>query len=65
VRSVVFWDVTQRIVVIPYRRFGTTVRTHLETYTASYRRRVQISWNERLGKDIWTWNWPIYTTDIL
>jgi hypothetical protein len=24
------WDVTQRIVVIPYRRLGTTYRSHLQ-----------------------------------
>ena len=24
------WDITQRIVVIPYRRFGTTYRSHLQ-----------------------------------
>ena len=29
-RSILFWDVTQRIVVIPYRRFGKTYRSHLQ-----------------------------------
>jgi hypothetical protein len=28
-RSVLFWDNTQPKVVIPYRRFGTTYRSHL------------------------------------
>jgi len=29
-RSVLFWDVTQRRVVIPYRRFGTAYQFHLQ-----------------------------------
>jgi hypothetical protein len=29
-RSPLFWDITQRIMVIPYRRLGTTVRFHLQ-----------------------------------
>jgi hypothetical protein len=29
VRSVIIWDITQRKLVIPYRRFGTTYRFHL------------------------------------
>jgi hypothetical protein len=29
-RSALFWDVAQRTVVIPYRRFGTTYRSHLQ-----------------------------------
>ena len=29
-RSVLFWDITQWIVVIPYRRFGTTYKSHLQ-----------------------------------
>jgi len=28
----VFWVVTQRVVVTPYRRFGTTYRSHLQGY---------------------------------
>jgi hypothetical protein len=28
--SALFWDVTQRIIVIHYRRFGTTSRSHLQ-----------------------------------
>jgi hypothetical protein len=27
--TVIFWDITQRRVVIVYRRFGTTYRSHL------------------------------------
>jgi hypothetical protein len=30
-RSVLFWDITQRTVVIPYRRFGTTYLSILES----------------------------------
>jgi len=30
VRSALFWDVTQRGLVIPYRRFGTKYRSHLQ-----------------------------------
>jgi hypothetical protein len=29
IRSALFWDITQRRVVIIYRRFGTTYRSHL------------------------------------
>ena len=29
-RTVFFWAITQRVVVIPYRRFGTTYRTDLQ-----------------------------------
>jgi len=28
-KSAIFWIITQRIVVIPYRRFGTIYRSHL------------------------------------
>jgi hypothetical protein len=28
--TLLFWVVTQRVVVIPYRRFGTTYRSHLQ-----------------------------------
>jgi len=28
-RSSLFWDITQRVVVIPHRRFGTKYRPHL------------------------------------
>jgi hypothetical protein len=28
-RTELFWAITQRVVVIPYRRFGTTNRPHL------------------------------------
>jgi len=28
--TVLFWDFTQRVVVIPYRRFSTTYRSHLQ-----------------------------------
>ena len=29
-RTALFWAVTQRVVVIPYRRFGKTFRSHLQ-----------------------------------
>ena len=29
-RTALFWVFTQRVMVIPYRRFGTTYRSHLE-----------------------------------
>jgi hypothetical protein len=28
--SALYWDITQRRVVIPYRRFGTTYRSYLQ-----------------------------------
>ena len=30
IRTALFWTITQRVVVIPYRRFGTTYRSHLQ-----------------------------------
>jgi len=27
-KSAFFWDITQRTVAVPYRRFGTTYRSH-------------------------------------
>jgi hypothetical protein len=30
IRSALFWDITQRRVVIVYRRFGTTYPSHLQ-----------------------------------
>ena len=29
-RTALFWFIVQRVVVIPYRRFGTTYRSHLQ-----------------------------------
>jgi len=29
-RTVLFWVITQRVVVISYRRFGTTYRSHVK-----------------------------------
>jgi len=29
-RTAFFWAITQRVVVIPYRRFGITYRSHLQ-----------------------------------
>jgi hypothetical protein len=30
VENSLFWDIAQRVAVIPYRRFGTTYRSHLQ-----------------------------------
>jgi hypothetical protein len=43
-RSAVFWDITRRRVVIVYRRFGTTCRSHLH----GLRVRVGNSWLKKL-----------------
>jgi hypothetical protein len=40
-RSVLFWDITQRIVVIPYRYFGTIHLYHLQGWVNP---RTWISW---------------------
>ena len=29
-KSALFWDITHRMVTIPYRRFGTTYESHLK-----------------------------------
>jgi hypothetical protein len=34
-RSDIYWDNPQRVMAIPYRRFGKTYRSHLEDRTAS------------------------------
>jgi hypothetical protein len=32
IRTALFWVITQRVVVIPYRRFGTTYQCHLQGF---------------------------------
>jgi hypothetical protein len=39
-KSALFWDITQRKVVILYRRFGTTYRSHLQG--SSHIRRILV-----------------------
>ena len=34
-RTALFWAITQRVVVIPYQRFGTAYRSHLQ-WSSSY-----------------------------
>jgi len=41
-----FWDITQRIVVIPYRRFETTYRSHLQEIQGDF---LEISWPYKKG----------------
>ena len=36
-RFTLFWDITQRIVAIPHRRFGTTYRSHLIVFLDPWR----------------------------
>jgi len=38
--SALFWDFTQRRMVIPYRRFGTTYRSHPQ----GSRRPTRLTW---------------------
>ena len=42
-RSVLFWAITQRIVIFPYRRFVTTYRYNLQGS------RIQASWSLKMG----------------
>jgi hypothetical protein len=56
-RSALFWNITQRRVVILYRRFGTdrlsrNIGTELPLFAASYPRRAQIS-------TTWQFTWNI------
>ena len=44
-RSALFWVITQHRVVIPYRRFGTTYRSHLQ---GSRNPRRKSSWNLKM-----------------
>ena len=43
-RTVLFWVITQRVMVIPYRRFGTTYRSHLQVHGARCDFRPQLCW---------------------
>ena len=43
-RSALFWDIAQRMVVIPYRRFGATSQSHLQGSRNPY------SSNEKRGE---------------
>jgi len=43
-KFVVFWDITQFIVIIPYRRFGTTSPSHLQG-SRNPRRKRGLFWN--------------------
>ena len=45
-RTALFWAITQGVVVIPYRRFGTTYRSHTN------RSRIQKYGAVRLSRDI-------------
>jgi len=42
-RSALFWDITQRIVAFPYRRFVTPHRSHLQGS------RIQAPWTLKMG----------------
>ena len=53
IRSVLFWDITQRHVVIVYRRFGTTYLSHLHGSRVRPRR-AQISSTSRQKPEIRT-----------
>jgi len=44
-RSSLFWDATQRRLVVTYRRFGTTYRSHLQGSGSP-------NWSEP-----WRWDW--------
>jgi len=49
--TVLFWFTTQRVVVISYRRFGTTSRSHLQGS------RIKIRWDEYVfPKRLWEIN---------
>jgi hypothetical protein len=49
VRSAVFWDITQRWVVVPHWRSGTNCQSHLEGTRSSRRLRLLYPWWDRLG----------------
>jgi hypothetical protein len=40
-RSALWWDFTQRIMAVPYRRFGTTYRYHLHGSGNPRRREIE------------------------
>ena len=46
-RTALFWVITQRVVVICYRRFGTTYRSHLQGS------RKQKMGRDRLSRNVW------------
>ena len=51
VHSALFWEIMQRIVVTPYRRFGTTYRSHLQ----GARFLVPWRWWQRFWKRQWAY----------
>ena len=55
-RSALFWDITQRRVIILYRRFGTTYRSHLKgSRSPKWKENKEPSFLLRL-LDPWRWD---------
>jgi hypothetical protein len=54
-RSALFWDITRRRVVIVYRRFGKTYRSHLPG--SRVRAGKKESWLETVGKGFYKRAW--------
>ena len=52
-RSAFFWDVTQRMMAISYRRFGTTYRPHFKG------QEIQAESQERLVCSLHTGKWGV------
>ena len=51
VRSVRFWDFSQPIMVVPYRRFGTTYVSHLQGLSSLFLLTLEDR-NHRLSRDV-------------
>jgi hypothetical protein len=56
-RSALFWDITQRRVVILYRRFGTTYRSHFQGSRSliSFLLGILAPWTDTLSRNVGKW----------
>jgi len=68
-RSALFWEITQRIVVIPYRRFGTSYRSHfqgseIQGISSTSRRKPEITYRIFLNACIGNWDGTIYCLNV-
>jgi hypothetical protein len=51
-RFAIFWDITQRIVAISYRRFGTTYTSHIQASNSRVKIMALEDGTERLLRNV-------------
>jgi hypothetical protein len=52
-KFVLFWDITKRLVMIPYRRLGTTLRSHLQGSYPTFRENLMFKGQEILVSSLY------------